>query len=606
MMTSWRIVDAMQLCHRLARGFRQTILGQIWPYLKPERRRLWMAVGVSMAYTAVEVSGPILIGSAVDGLLDALHAQMPTAQTLWTMRWIALAWLALAVARGVLLTVQRGLAGRIGEQVASHMRRALWYQVQAMPVDRVEVRGAGRLLVRFISDARAVQRLVTEGMLNTTHELFIAAVLIVGLLAINWRMGAIVALIIPIYAVLFHRENPRLQKASRARRRRRSRLSAYLVERIAGLSVVKAFSRQDAESKQFARLTRKLANRGARVATIGGRMQGSAAGIATFAGVLVLIVAAGEAEAGRLTVGQLVAFYTVLGMVLPILRQVVIANRYLQEAHISVERLSQTLAEPTEATSDALRPSLHVKSGDVRVIGVSSHQGDRKVLDRVHLCARRGELVAIVGPNGAGKSTLLELLLRFRALSSGCVLVDGQDISRVKLASLRAQIGFVSSAMPLFDDTLRNNVLYGALPQTSEQQIERAIRIAGADRVADALPGGWEARVGESGRLLSSGQRQRIALARALVLDPPILVLDEAASALDAEAEQQLAESLRRLAHTKTLIVAAHRLPTLQLADRIYVLKNGRVVEQGTHHSLLNNGGVYAQLFGAPGVVPRH
>ncbi len=558
-----------------------------------------LAAAVSIAFSIVEVTAPVLLGLGIDAIVVSLNAQRPASQSLWAVRWIVIVLLLLAAARGMLITVQRTLAGRIGERTASRMRRALWRHVQELPLDQVRRRGAGRLLVRFISDARAVQRLVTEGILNTAHELFIAAVLLLALLATNWRMGLVVALVMPLYAVLFRRENPRLRKASRARRRRRTRLSAYLTERIHGLAVVKTFSRQGAESKRFERLTRKLADRGARVASIGGRMQGYAAGVVAVASVLALMMAAGEAEAGRLTAGQLVAFYTVLGLLLPILRQVVIANRYFQEARISVERLVETLVEPTESANDAGLPPLRVSEGEVAIVGVSFSYGETRVLDHVNLRARRGELVAIVGSNGAGKSTLLELLPRFREPGSGRIFVDGQDIARVTLASVRAQIGFVSGDMPLFDGTLLDNVTYAAPPEASEAQIERAIRTAGADRVAEALPGGWDARVGENGRVLSTGQRQRIALARALAANPPILVLDEAASAIDAETEQLLADALRALARDKTVIVAAHRLPTLQLADRIYVLKQGRVVEQGTHESLMRRDGAYAQMFGS-------
>ncbi|MCL6511048.1 MAG: ABC transporter ATP-binding protein/permease [Anaerolineae bacterium] len=572
-------------------------LTQIVPYLKPERRRLALAAAVSVAFSTAEVTSPFLIGAIADKIVGALNAGDAAFSALVEMRWIVLALVGLAVMRSSLLVVQRALGGRIGEQVASRMRRALWQHVQDLPTEAVERRGAGRLLVRFISDTRAVQRLVSDGLLNTSHELLIAAALLVGLMLVNWRVGLAAAMVLPAYAVMFHIENPRLRQASRARRRRRTRMSAYLVERIHGLFVVKASSQEKAESKRFERLTRKLANRGAKVAAIGGRMHGYAIGATAMAKVLVLIIAAAEADANRLTVGGLITCLTLLSLLLPILRQIVIANRYLQEAHISIQRLVETLAEPNEKANDDQLSALQVSNGEVSVVGVSFSYGETPVLDYINLRARRGELVAIVGPNGSGKSTLLQMLPRLRTPTAGRIFVDSQDIARTKVSSVRAQIGFVSGDMPLFDGTLLDNVLYGAPPEADETQIQRAIHLSGADHIARTLPDGWQTRVGEGGRILSPGQRQRIALARTLVANPPIIVLDEATSALDAEAEYALANALRTLARDKTVIVAAHRLPTLRLADRIYVLHRGRVVEQGTHESLSQRQSIYAQLF---------
>lgn len=583
-----------------------TSLTHIWPYLQPERRRLALAAAVSIAFSAAEATTPFLIGSVADAIIGALHRGDSAPRALSEMRLIIIVLALLAVMRSALLMAQRAIGGRIGEQVASRMRRALWQHVQDLPMEAVERRGAGRLLVRFISDTRAVQRLVTDGLLNTSHELLLAVALLVALMLANWHMGLIVAMALPLYALVFKVENPRLRKASRARRRRRTRMSAYLTERINGLFVIKTTSQEKAENKRFERLTRKLANRGAKVAAIGGRMQGYAIGATATISLLTLVVAASEADANRLSAGQLITFLTLLGLLLPILRQTVIANRYLQEAHISIERLVETLDEPSEKADDVHLPALHVNAGEISIVGVSFRYGEKMALDHVNMRARRGELVAVVGSNGSGKSTLLHMLPRLRRPTHGRIFVDGQDLAKVKLSSVRAQIGFVSGEMPLFDGTLLENLLYSAPnsnhtgDQTgvSEARIERAIYLSGASLVAEALPDGWRTRVGEGGRKLSAGQRQRIALARVLVSDPPILVLDEVDSALDAEAEQALAQTLRMMARDKTVIVTAHRLSTLKLADRIYVLHRGRVVEQGTHETLSRRSMIYKQLFG--------
>ncbi|MBA2450363.1 MAG: ABC transporter ATP-binding protein, partial [Chloroflexi bacterium] len=325
---------------------------------------------------------------------------------------------------------------------------------------------------------------------------------------------------------------------------------------------------------------------------------------------LVLALAAEEVGAGRATGGTLVAFFTLTGLLSPIFQRVADANRYLQEAEISVDRLAAFLELQPESPADETRPALRVRGGVVSVEGVSfSYADGTAALDNVSLQARRGELIALVGPNGAGKSTLLDLLLRFQQPTSGRITIDGQDIAEVSLTSLRSQIGLVSQDAPIFEATVRENVAYGVRGDVAEDRLERVARLTGVDRLVAELPEGWETKLGDRRRVLSRGERQRVAVARGLVSDPPIVVLDEATASLDAATEQALARVLRELARHKTVIVAAHRLPLVLAADRVYVLEDGRVVEEGTPASLAGWGGVYGRLFGAsaatPGPTPR-
>jgi ABC-type multidrug transport system fused ATPase/permease subunit len=436
-------------------------------------------------------------------------------------------------------------------------------------------------LVRFISDTKAVQRLVSQGLVQLVQDVLVVIGVIAVLTYLNLLVGLGTTLLLPLIALVFWRINPRVQKASRDTRYHRTRLSAYMNERLTGLAAVKIHGRQREEAKRAGKLNRKVASRGGRLATAGAQLQGASAGTVALVTTLTLALAAEEVAAGRLSAGYLVTSYALIGLLAPIVQRITIFNRTLQEAQISVERLAQTLAEEPESPQDEVLPEVEVSEGLVSIEGVSfSYPDGTLALEDVSLTARRGELVALVGPNGAGKSTLLELLPRFRQPTNGRIVIDGQDIADVSLESLRSKIGFVTQDTPLFEATITENVIYGARGEASEEQIQQAARLAGVDELVASLPEGWETKVSEGRRMLSRGQRQRVLLARALVADPPIIVLDEVGSALDIETQRTLTEQLRVLAQHKTVILATHSMPAMLMADRVYRMEGGRIVEE--------------------------
>ena len=560
------------------------------PFLHSERRRLVFAAALTLTLTVVEVSAPLLIGSAVDSIFGNTDGS--------TLQIIVGLLVLGAVARLFLLARQRRVTGEIGEHVAANIRNRLWNHLLRLPLDYTRRRGSGRLLLRFTGDARSVQRLVTQGLVRVSQDVLLGLAVLAALMWINWRMAATIAVILPVYGLIFALLNPRLREASRRVRGRRSRISAYLHEHIAGMSAVKACVRQSDEIENLAGLQRGLVKRGTRNAEIGGWLMGVSGGAIGVSGALVLLVAGGEVAGGRLTGGSLVAFYALLGLLLPVLQRLVTANRYLQEASISLERVDQLLSAPFEHSHNGLSPALKIGAGEILIDEVSfGYKKAETVLHGVSLVARRGEIVALVGANGAGKSTLISLLMCFQRPLSGRITIDSQDISQTDLDSVRANIGLVTQSTALFSGTILENIVYGAADDGPEEKVIAAARLSGVlDFVAD-LPEGWHTKIGGEGGNLSGGQRQRIALARALVSDPAIVILDEATSALDAETETELAKTLLLLARQKTIIVAAHRLPTLKVATRIYVLENGRVRETGTHGDLMRRGGGYAHLF---------
>jgi ABC-type multidrug transport system fused ATPase/permease subunit len=566
-------------------------LSRIWPFLNPEWRRLLLVSAATLGLTLVEVSVPILVGMFVNSLLSELSGQQPTTTAPLLNNRMIIALLAVgALLRGYLLYQQRSLSGRIGQRVTARMREAVWVHLQEVPLDYTRRRGPGRLLVRFLSDAKAVQRLVSQGMVQLVQDVLFVIGAIVVLMYLNLVVGLGTTLLLPLIALVFWRINPRVQQASRDTRNRRTRLSAHLNERLTGLAVVKIHGRQREEAKHVRKLNRNVASRGARLATAGGQLQGASAATVALVSTLTLGLAAEEVAAGRLTAGYLVTSYALIGLLAPVVQRITTFNRTLQEAQISVERLAQTLAEEPESPRDEELPEVEVSEGLVSVEGVSfSYPDGTQALDDVSLTVRRGELVALVGPNGAGKSTLLELLPRFRQPTNGRIVIDGQDIAYVSLESLRSKIGFVTQDTPLFDGTITENVTYGVRGEASEEQIQQAARLAGVDELVVSLPDGWQTKVREGRRMLSHGQRQRVVLARALATDPSIIVLDEVGSGLDIETQRTLSEQLRAMAQHKTVIVATHSIPAMLMADRVYRMEGGRIVEGDRDDAVLTH-----------------
>ncbi len=483
-----------------------------------------------------------------------------------------------------------------GQNVIYDMRRDVYARMQRLPVSFFDHRSSGDLMTRVIDDVASVHRVLIDGVERIATTVLSVVVVFIILLFKNvtLTMLALIPLVILTtgtlwYTLTAHRRYRRQRKAIGA-------LNAYLMDGLQGIRQIKAFGRQGHEDERF----RERAD-GLRRTTLSVMNVWAAYSPAmTFAGslgmVLVLWFGGPMVMKGTMTLGELVGFIFYLTLFYQPIGRLDGLNQMLQSARAASDRVFDILDAADEQQQGRTAQLKTPVRGEVRYDGVSfSYNGNGRTLNNITLHARPGEMIALVGPTGSGKSTLVNLLPAFHEAASGHIFIDSQDIAAVSLESLRCHISVVSQEAFLFNGTVRENILYGRLDAT-EGEMVAASRAANCHEFIVSLPEGYDAHVGERGVKLSVGEKQRISIARALLKDAPILILDEATASVDTVTERLIQEALSRLMANRTSFVIAHRLNTIRNADQILVMHCGEIVERGTHEELLNLSGVYARL----------
>ncbi len=487
---------------------------------------------------------------------------------------------------------------RVQENVARDLRVQLHRHIQRLGVFFSQRERAGDLVSKVVSDVEHAKILVGQGLWSLIQNGAVVLVYLAILLALSWQLTLITLVLAPALAwglrPVMAGARSRFIKAFEVR----GELGALMSEHLEGAKVVKAHGAEEQTHRRFAEAATRHARglvRAERLAALSHPLSETLG-----AGVVLTIVVAGwwfSLGGGSLRPEALIAFLGVTLRLLPPVKSLAHFPALAGQASSAAARIFEVLnLEPDDVDppSAAKFPGLKSEIAFDRVW--VAYQPERWVLRDVSLTVSRGEIVAIVGASGAGKSTLLDLLARFVEPSKGRLLIDGVSVDRYDRRSLRQHLGIVSQQTVLFNDTVRNNIALGDRADAAMAEIEAAARAANAHQFIENLPNGYDTVIGERGSLLSGGERQRIAIARALLRDPPILILDEATSELDSESEYLVQEAIRRLMAQRTVLVVAHRLSTVAQADRIVVLENGRIVESGRHSELLSAGGRYAVL----------
>ena len=564
-------------------------LYRLWGYLRRQRWQLAAVVVMVLATTALGLLGPYLMGLAIDHTIIA--------RDLPGLARIVLLMLASYAALSLAAWVQTVLMIHVAQQTVRDMRRDFFAKLQTLPLRFFDERTHGEVMSRLTNDVENVSTVLANSVTGFLASVFTLVGVVVVMLAVNVPLALVSLGVVPLMAYLTRYIARHTRQGFREQQASLGTLNGLIEETITGGKVIRAYGREQAVIAQFDEANSKLRAAAIRAQTFSGFMGPGGNMINNFGFAVVATTGAWMAVVGLATVGTIATFLSYAQQLRRPINDVANLFNTIQAALAGAERVFAVLDESpeTEDAPDAL--PLETIKGKVVFDDVAfSYKPGVPVLKHVSLVAEPGQTIALVGPTGAGKTTIVNLLARFYEVDEGRILVDDSDIRQVRKADLRRQLGIVLQDTFLFSDTVMENIRYGRL-DASDEEVMAAARLANADHFIRRLPQGYSTLLSERAENLSQGQRQLLAIARAILADPGILVLDEATSSVDTRTEVQIQEALLRLMQGRTSFVVAHRLSTIRQADKILVIRDGEVVEQGTHSELLAQRGFYHHLY---------
>jgi subfamily B ATP-binding cassette protein MsbA len=563
---------------------------RLFAYVLPYRRRLVLSMLCGLLVSGTTAAAALLVKPVLDDIFVARDATK--------LFFFPLVIIVLYVVRGLFHYGHSYLMQSIGQRVIRDLREHLFRHMLSMPLSYFHHHHTGTLMSRITNDITLMQRAVS----NTVHDLLRQGLTMLGLIGVafyrDWVLALVAVCVLPLAGIPIVLFGRKLRRLGRQAQEQMGALHTRIEEAMGGIKIVKGFGREDYERERFRRRNTNLYRVVMRAVRTGELSSPVMEGLAALGVAGVVLYGGQQVIAGTTTPGTFFSFLTAVLMLYEPMRKLSRVNSTLQGAMAAADRVFAVLDMTGEFDSEVTKPVLPRLQHSIGFHNVCLRYRAMLplVLRDINLDVKAGEVVALVGMSGAGKTSLVDLLPRFFTPDSGAITIDGVDIQDVSLPSLRAQIGIVSQDILLFDETLRQNILYGKL-DADETQVIHAARAAYAHEFILRTPQGYDTVIGERGVRLSGGEKQRIAIARALLKNPPILILDEATSSLDSASEQMVQYALHNLMKDRTTFVIAHRLSTVRYASQIVVLHEGRIVESGSHDALLARGGYYRRLY---------
>jgi ABC-type multidrug transport system fused ATPase/permease subunit len=565
------------------------LLPDVWALIKP--RRAILALGLALM-AMNRVVGLVLPGSTkylVDDVIGKRQIHLLTP--------LVLVVVAATILQGLTSFSLTQVLSKSSQKMIAELRMKVQGHVEHLPVAFYDANKTGVLVSRIMSDVEGVRNLIGTGLIEFAGAIMTSVLALVILLRISVVMTVVAFVVLVAFALALNRAFKTIRPIYRARPKINAEVTGRLTESLGGVRVVKGYHAEEREEKVFAAGVERLLDNVLKTLTATSLMTLSATGLMGLVSAAIMFLGSRQILSGAMTLGTFLTFTIFLGLLIAPVTQIVSIGPQLTEALTGLERTREILSEKAEDATPGRNLQLGRIRGRVTFENVSfAYDADKQVLHDVSFESEPGTVTALVGPSGAGKSTIIGLIAAFYVPTAGRVVVDGVDLSQVRLDSFRTQLGVVLQETFLFDGTIRENIAFGR-PDASEQEILAACHIARVDEFAEAFELNYDTIVGERGVKLSGGQKQRVSIGRAILADPRILILDEATSSLDSESEALIQDGLRYLMRGRTTFVIAHRLSTVRRADQILVIEAGRIIERGTHQSLYALGGRYYELY---------